>query len=246
MKIILTGATGYIGHEVLDQCIKHNFISHIYVLTRRTLDAKYATHKKVTQVIHEGFNEWPDYLLQKLKGYGVQGCIWCLGPSMKVVKDIDDARRVGVHYPIVAAEALAKYVAPEMMETQTGRNIQPFRFVFISGAGATQNPFASLWVRADTRKIKGAAEKGLLDIAEQSEEVDGKKCFKVFALRASDVIPGGRAMSTIMYMGTGQYIAVDILARISIKIVLDGHEKTILENTDCLGDDWADVNSLAF
>ena len=40
MKIVLTGATGNVGTEVLDQAIAHNYIEHIYCITRKPLDRK--------------------------------------------------------------------------------------------------------------------------------------------------------------------------------------------------------------
>ena len=95
--------------------------------------------------------------------------------------------------------------------------------------------------------IKGAAEKGLFEVADNSEELQGKRCLEVIALRAGGVIQKGDAISTLMTEAMVPCIAVDRLAKTAIKMVMEGtgHEgKRILENKDCLGDDWAMVNSL--
>ena len=248
MKILLTGATGFIGNEILDQCIKHNYIQHIYCLTRKTLDAKYATHRKVTQVIHEDFSEYPEHLLNKLANYGIEGCIWVLGGKTNQFKDKEEAERVVIHFPIQAAEAFAKGLATKLdPNAPPGKQKFPFRFIFMSGWGAEQNQFRSLWVWADSRKMKGAAEKGLFEVADNSEEVKGKRCFEVIALRAGGVIQKGDAISTLVSEAVVPCIAVDRLARTATRMALEGtgvEGKRILENKECLGDDWAMVNSL--
>jgi len=74
MRIILTGATGQIGSEVLVQCIKSPYIHHVYCLVRKPLSRDHEAHPKVTQLFHEDFEKWPADLLEELQG--VSGCIW--------------------------------------------------------------------------------------------------------------------------------------------------------------------------
>ncbi|KAI6890452.1 hypothetical protein KC334_g14748 [Hortaea werneckii] len=125
----------------------------------------------------------------------------------------------------------------------------PFRFIFISSWGAEQDQFRSLWIWNDSRKIKGAAEKGLFDIADASQEVQGHKCFEVVSLRPGQVIAAGDAISTLLWEATVPSIAVDRLAKSAISHALMGtgdEKKRIIENTECLGDDWAQVNTFTF
>lgn len=244
MKIVLAG-TGFIGSEILDQCLKHHYIRHVYVLTRKPIDAERRAHKKVTEVIHENFDELPDSLFERFRDWGVGGCIWAIGPKT-TVKNADELQKIGVTYPVNAAEQFSKIVAADYMELQTGKNIKPFRFVFISGWGAEENQFRQLWVWSEWRKMKGAAEKGLFDVAASSQEVDSKKCVEIISLRAGTALVGGQAFTSIISMATTPSIAVDLLAAASIRVVLDGDSegRVILENKDLLGDEWASVNSL--
>jgi hypothetical protein len=76
MKIIITGCTGLVGSEVTRLAIKHQYIDHIYAVTRKPLDPEIADHPKVTQIIHEDFETWPDHLLRLFEHEGVRGCIW--------------------------------------------------------------------------------------------------------------------------------------------------------------------------
>lgn len=76
MKIILTGATGQIGSEVLRQALKHSYITHVYAVVRKPLAPELADHPRCTEIIHENFEAWPDHLMKLFKSEGVQGCIW--------------------------------------------------------------------------------------------------------------------------------------------------------------------------
>lgn len=243
MKIVLAG-TGFIGTEILQQCIDMHYIHHIYVLTRKPLDTKYSTHKKVTEVQHENFDELPDHLFARLKGWDVSGCIWALGPRSQL-KNVDETQKVGVKYPTQAAEQFAKLIAPGVVEKQNTKVIKPFRFVFISGWGAEQDQFRSLWLWSEWRKMKGTAEKCLFEVAATSQEVKGKKCFEVVALRPGAAIAAGDALTSAIAMGTTPSVTVDRIARQAIRVVLDGDAegRTILENKDLLGDDWAQINT---
>ena len=73
MKVILTGSTGYIGNEVLAQCLNNPVITSIVALSRRELpDA--ASNAKMKVVIMEDFAVYPESVLEELDG--ADGSIW--------------------------------------------------------------------------------------------------------------------------------------------------------------------------
>ncbi len=73
MKVILTGSTGYIGSEVLAQCLNNPAITSIVALSRRELhDA--AGNAKLKVVIMQDFAVYPQSVLEELDG--ADGCIW--------------------------------------------------------------------------------------------------------------------------------------------------------------------------
>lgn len=247
MKIVLTGPTGFIGSEILEQTLTNRYIEHIYCLTRRALPDQYSTHPKVTQVQHDNFDDLPDHLFTRFRGWGVGGCIWALGSPVNSHKNLEEAQKTGISYPVQAAEKFARFCAPEYMETQaTGGFVKPFRFIFMSFWGAEEDQFRSLWLWADTRRIKGAAEKGLFDVMDSSEVVDGKKCLDVISLRVGTVLAKGDAITSILAMGTVPSITVDRLAKAAVQkcLVGDVDYRRVLENADVLGDDWAMVNRI--
>ena len=113
----------------------------------------------------------------------------------------------------------------------------------MSVAGAEQNPFASLWYAADSRKTKGAAEKSLFELADSRE----KGSFEVYVLRLGRGMQGGQSIYNVLNQGVSTSISTLLVARCAINTVLDGRKEDeggrILENVDCLGDDWADINT---
>lgn len=76
MKIILTGATGFIGAEILQQCLANPTITPLIAISRRPLppNTPNADNPKLKVVILEDFLSWPPSVLEELKG--AEGCIW--------------------------------------------------------------------------------------------------------------------------------------------------------------------------
>lgn len=56
MKIILTGSTGFIGHEVLVQCLQNPNITSIVALSRRELPRE---HPKLKTHVLDDFSTYP-------------------------------------------------------------------------------------------------------------------------------------------------------------------------------------------
>lgn len=73
-KVIVAGATGFVGSNVVKQCIKDKTIKEVIVLTRKPIAESLSTNPKVNVIIHENFASLPDKVLQEL--LGSQGCIW--------------------------------------------------------------------------------------------------------------------------------------------------------------------------
>jgi uncharacterized protein YbjT (DUF2867 family) len=73
MKIILTGSTGFIGGEVLAQCLKNPAITLVVVLSRRDL-SKEISDPRLKVIIMKSFTQYPDSVLEELAG--ADACIW--------------------------------------------------------------------------------------------------------------------------------------------------------------------------
>jgi uncharacterized protein YbjT (DUF2867 family) len=74
MKVILSGATGFIGGEVLNQALAHPAITSLVCLTRRALPEPASINPKVKAVILTDFLTYTPEILSQLEG--AESCIW--------------------------------------------------------------------------------------------------------------------------------------------------------------------------
>ncbi|KAM0271886.1 hypothetical protein ACHAQH_008949 [Verticillium albo-atrum] len=133
MHLILTGATGLVGSGILDAMIKMKDVTKISILTRRPVPmAENAKDPRINVIIHKDFDTYTPEVLDKLRG--AKGVVWALGISQNAVsKDprrLRDYVKITKDYTLAAAEAFAPLASAE----------DPFRFVYVSGEGATQSP----------------------------------------------------------------------------------------------------------
>lgn len=150
MHLILTGATGLVGSSVLDAMIKAKDVSRISILSRRPIQmVEDSKDPRIRVIIHNDFNQYDSTILDQLKG--ADGCVWALGISQtKVGKE--DYVRITKDYTLAAAKSFATLSSEE----------RPFRFIYVSGEGATQNPgrFSPIFAR-----VKGETEQALADLS---------------------------------------------------------------------------------
>lgn len=137
MKIIVTGATGTVGSEVVRQAISDKDIDQIYILSRR--DAGFAD-PKVTQIIHTDFLHYNG--LESVFREAT-ACIWCLGISQSRVSK-SDYFTITYEYAVAAAKAMLS-ANPDM------------HFLFLSGEGADSSEKS----RIRFAKVKGQTENAL-------------------------------------------------------------------------------------
>lgn len=135
MHVVLTGATGSIGKEILRQCIKSTAISHITILGRRSPTIPFTDEFEFIK--HTDFTTYPTELLDRLRAQEAKACIWCLGTSR--VGNRKEHETVNKDYPIAAAKAF-KSLCPN------------FRFIYTSILGA------------DLLSVRGETDQTLLAI----------------------------------------------------------------------------------
>jgi nucleoside-diphosphate-sugar epimerase len=140
MKIIVTGATGMAGAEVVRQAIIDDNITQIIALVRRPLTI---THPKITTVIHQDFLNY-DAVMHFFKD--CDACIWCLGISqLQVTKK----QYAVITYDYTIAAAKAMLTANPLIN-----------FIFLSGNGADRTEKS----RVLFAKLKGKTENALLQL----------------------------------------------------------------------------------
>lgn len=166
MHLILTGATGLVGSGVLDAMVRAKDITKISILSRRPVPfADDLKDPRINVILHKDFERYDADVLRQLEG--ARGCVWALGISQSLV-DKEEYVRITKNYALAAAKSFATLrdeanSGTEATNTKAEQK-EPFRFVYVSGEGATQNPgpFSALYAR-----VKGETEQELADLSAQ-------------------------------------------------------------------------------
>ena len=74
MKVVIAGATGFIGGEVLRRMICDSAITAIVSIGRRELPATIAKDSKLKHIIVEDMSNYPEDALPEIAG--AEGCVW--------------------------------------------------------------------------------------------------------------------------------------------------------------------------
>jgi uncharacterized protein YbjT (DUF2867 family) len=208
-RILITGATGLAGSEVIRQALLDEDVSEVTALVRRPLAVQ---NPKLKVVLHDNFKDYAG--LAEL--FAAQdACIWCLGISQTQVKEAEYIR-ITYDYVVTAAQAML--------------NANPnLTFVFLSGMGADPQEKG----RALFARIKGKAENNLkrlpfkqLIIARPGGiiPVHKKENAAFFEKLAIPFYP------VIQYLAPFAMISSVVLAKALIHLAKYGSERTILEN----------------
>lgn len=140
MKIIIFGATGMVGSEVVRQAIKKQDITEITAVVRNPLSIE---HPKLKTIMHADFLDYAD-LISVFKE--VDACIWCLGISQNQVNK-KEYEIITYDYSVAAAKTI---LAAKPAVT----------FVFLSGQGADSSEKSRILFA----RIKGKTENALKEL----------------------------------------------------------------------------------
>jgi uncharacterized protein YbjT (DUF2867 family) len=211
MKIIVTGATGTSGAEVIRQAILDSDIETITALARKPIGIQ---HAKVKTIIHKDFLDYNN-LEELFKDH--DACIWCLGISQSQVTKAE-YEVITYDYAMAAANAM--------------QNANPnITFIFLSGAGADSTEKS----RTLFARVKGKTENALMRLHLNRFFVARPAGIKPIHLNPNTSLLNKLALPLfpIMELLTPKYVITSIqLAKALLHLVKHGSDKIILENMD--------------
>ena len=140
MNVLIFGATGMVGHGVLQECLAADDVELVQTIGRT---ATGQSHPKLRDVAHR---DMYDYQSIEAHLSGFDACFFCLGTS-SVGKNESEYARVTEDLTMAAATTLAR-LNPQMT------------FAFVSGAGTDSTEQGrSMWAR-----VKGRTENRLQQV----------------------------------------------------------------------------------
>ena len=194
MRIVLTGATGFVGSAVLDHLLARPGVARVTCLTRRPVPR--GDDPRVDAVTVDDFTHYAPSVLDDLAAH--DACIWTLGGKDSDVADPVAYERITHTFTLALARGLAERAAA-------------FRFCYLSGLGADPSESARLpWQRL-TRHLKGRTEKDLRALAATHP------AFRVHCFRPAGILPattGPVVRGLLAPVGVG----VDVLAEALIDV----------------------------
>ena len=140
LKVIITGATGMVGEGVLYECLQHQDVEKVLVITRKPTGY---SNPKLKEIIHSNFSDVSS-LSEQLKGYNA--CYFCMGVT-SVGKKEPEFTKLTYTLTLGFATTLA--------------NINhDMTFCYISGSGTDSTEHGRImWAR-----VKGKTENDLMKL----------------------------------------------------------------------------------
>ncbi|PNY26803.1 Uncharacterized protein TCAP_03262 [Tolypocladium capitatum] len=225
MKVIVTGATGNAGREVVKHCLENPRITKVVILTRRAVSMEVESHPKVEVVMHQDFTQYPEALMRRLDG--AQACMWAIGGRMDRFKNDKHAyRKVGVELPIAAAKIFCEQLADKTPEGAE------FRFVFCSSRQAEKAKKSLLFI-GDPRGSVAEAEKGLAEVADGHKNSFATYILRPASFTSPDMPPPPPTSASRKLVG-GHHCSATVetsqVGRAMVKVACDGWKGRVVEN----------------
>ncbi|XXG97485.1 hypothetical protein Hte_003788 [Hypoxylon texense] len=224
MKLIVSGATGFVGRELIRQSLGKREITSVVALARKPVSVPEnledgADPSKLKSVVVEDYERYSEDVIKEFAG--ASACIWTVAitPSKSNMYNFEEVKRVCQTCTIAGFKAMH----------QSGLS-KPFRFLYTSGAGCERDQTKTLRYQPQYMRLRGDTENKVLELA------------KEFDVEASVVKPGivtasgailRNIMGTAMQWTTGiPSINVIDLAAVMLDQAVNGFEKDPLNPED--------------
>lgn len=214
MKIIITGATGMVGSEVLKQSLLDADIKKVTAIVRKPLNIQ---NPKLNVIIHSNFLDYSG-LGEVFKEH--DACLWCLGISQTKVKSEEEYHTITYDYAINAAKAML----------QSNSSIG---FLFLSGMGAD----STMKSRTLFARVKGKTENDLIKLPFKQLYL-----LRPGGIKPSHWGGSSTLMEKIIYplfplfkiLMPSSMITSTQLAKVMLQIAKHGSDKQLMENKSLL------------
>ncbi|KAJ4317797.1 hypothetical protein N0V84_007159 [Fusarium piperis] len=165
MKLVVAGATGFLGTEVVRQALSHPKITSIIALARRQTAipeglGPQADASKLKSVACDDFMNYPENVRAEISD--ADACIWLIAitPVKSKTFPQDEVRKICHDYPLAGADVFSSLARKEKAD--------PFRFVYVSGSNTERDPAKKPWILGDYCVMRGQVETEVLGRAKKS------------------------------------------------------------------------------
>lgn len=224
MKLIVSGATGFLATEVIRQSLQRPEITSVVAVSRRPITAPQgADPSKLKNLVLKDFNHYSEADKKELAG--AKGCIWTIGLTPTKMSHLTpaDHRRICLDYTMAGIKAMHE-AGPE----------KPLRFVYVSGFSISRDEKQRHWFAEEYLKLRGEVERSVIKYAG-----DSNGDIEAMTVRPGLITPRGAffsrtAMKAVGLLSLGYFkaLSVEEIAATMIDQVVNGIQKDLLMNND--------------
>ncbi|KAM3523526.1 hypothetical protein NHJ13051_005032 [Beauveria bassiana] len=233
MKLIVVGATGLIGTEVIRQALSHKSVTSVVALGRRPTPPPESVPagpelEKFQSVTLEDFTNYTEHVKSQLSG--ADACIWLLAitPTASKTMDFEAVKRVCVDYVMKGFDTLKQLPRP-----QSGK---PLRFVYASGAKAERDQTKKPWILGDYTLMRGRVETQLLDATAESGGVMETCLLRIGLVKSPERM--GYITGTLAHAAAGiiglPLIDIREIGGAAVSAAVHGFDKDTLDNDELI------------
>ncbi|RDW76919.1 hypothetical protein BP6252_04972 [Coleophoma cylindrospora] len=155
MKLIIAGATGFVGKEILRHALRSPEFTSIVTLGRRAVDIEDQYAEKLTDLVLDDLNHYSTSARAKLAN--ADACIWTIAVAWTKSMSLpfDEVKKASLDYTIAGIRAISESNATE----------KPLRFIYFSGALVDRDLTKVVTTRPEYAKLRGGVEVELLEYA---------------------------------------------------------------------------------
>lgn len=214
VKILVTGATGMVGSEVVRQALIDPEIEQITALLRRPLKVE---HPKLKTVLHQNFLNYSG-LADVFRAQ--DACLWCLGISQSQVSK-EEYHKITYDHAVAGAQAMLA-ANPEIT------------FLFLSGLGADSTEKS----RVLFARVKGMTENALRKLPFKKFYIARPGGIK--PTHPKEHAPFIEKIwlplfPLFNFLRPTMFITSEELARGMLRVLKEGSSKTIIDNAELKG-----------
>ncbi|RXG48647.1 hypothetical protein VDGE_08954 [Verticillium dahliae] len=222
MKMIVTGASGFVGSEIIRQCLQNPKMTTVVAVARRPVSVPDDTPaSKFRSVVVSNYDNYPEDAWKEFSG--ADACIWTVAVTPAKTKGMtpEDVRKACHDYTLAGLQAIWSSEPP-----------RPFRFLYMSGAVAERNQSKQLpWVMAEYRLMRGETENQVLRFADQHEGLEACVARPGFITSCSTAL-GSAAAAALSVAVVVPNIAVETIAAALVHQAVAGFEQETLRTSD--------------
>ncbi|KAI1178856.1 NAD(P)-binding protein [Nemania sp. FL0916] len=225
MKLIVTGATGFVGKEIIRQSLLRSDITSIVALARSPIPeadklSSGADSSKLKSVVIKDYDVYTDDVRKELSG--AAACIWTVAitPSKSSTYEFDEVKRVCQTSTLEGMRAI-----------HGAGPVSPFRFLYMSGIAAERDQTKTPKRLAQYCLMRGETENQVLALAKELGGMEAAAVKPGYITKPGEFARSAMAAMLRVTVGVPSIDVADLVA-VMLDQVVNGFEKDPLTSDD--------------